>query len=185
MRLIETGLPEMFPEARFASKQEELCVDIALMVIVGRGWVDPEHVDVELVSELCRLRRSGHPILRAPIRFNGELLHDLCMQRPGDYLARAWENEQELRYQRECCPRWRCPYCLTDVAEYDGFGPKSMRFFSLNRRGEFVDEVSDCPGCGHSIRETIKSGGPVQLELPLPDTPFEFAVPPWLEGKPR
>src|SRR4051812_34977532 len=104
------------------TKNEDLCVEIALDVMAGKGFIDSEQVDDELIAELRRLYRTGPPHLRVRIRFKrDDVFHNMLAARPGEYLAGAWEFEQQMRWQRECAPRWECDHCGTLVGAYEFF----------------------------------------------------------------
>lgn len=95
---------------RSRTENEDLVVELALNYMCARGWIDPECVDDQLEQALRRLYRAdetGFIRTRQPIKFTGEVLHDLCAARPGECLAHAWECEQIEAYER-ALPVWRC-----------------------------------------------------------------------------
>jgi hypothetical protein len=142
-----TPKPEPTPTAPNAN--EDLVVDVAVGVVLGKGWI--EEPDEELVAALRRLYRAN-PICQQPVEFTGELLHDMLAGRPGEYLAAAWEQEQQNRWEREQAERWSCP-CGQTFGLYP-FTSERVAFYTLAADGLFLEHVSDCPRCQRDLAKT-------------------------------
>jgi hypothetical protein len=80
-------------------------VAIALDVLTAKGWLEDDP-DPELLAALHRLYRT-QPICQVEVRYTGELLHGMLGERPGVYLAGAFENERQEEWERTL-PTWSC-----------------------------------------------------------------------------
>lgn len=137
-------------------RNEDVVVELARGVLATKGWI--EEPDEALVGELRRLYRAN-PICQVEVRFTGDAFRDMCAGRPGEYLAAAWEGEQQDRWEREEAERWSCP-CGETFGLYP-FGLKKTLFYTLGDNGLFGEQVSECPRCRRNLaetRETVAAG---------------------------
>lgn len=160
---------------------EEQMVELALDYMVSRGWIDAECAD-EVEPDLRRLYRADTTgLIRRPepIKLTGDLMTDLCLARPREYLAHAWECEQIEEYERSV-PIWECA-CGSEFKNDPGrWGSKpNNRFYriaeddtfgelvgTLRGHGSGKEERNDaCPDCGRRFAETIQRQLDPQLSL--------------------
>jgi len=135
---------------------EDLVVRLAVGVLAGKGWV--EEPDDELIAALRRLYRAT-PICQQPVSFTGEPLHDMLAARPGEYLAAAWEQEQQDHWERHHAERWGCP-CGKTFGIYP-FSDRRVLFYTLAADGLFAEQATGCPSCGRDLaatREDVPAG---------------------------
>jgi hypothetical protein len=125
---------------------ETVVINIALAVMQGKGWV--EEPDDELIATLRRLYREN-PMCQATVKFTGELIHDLCAARPGEYLASAYEREREEHWERYEAPRWSCP-CGVTFGLYS-WSETRADFYTFTSDGLFDVPVKQCPRCNRDI----------------------------------
>ncbi|MGA2162937.1 MAG: hypothetical protein ABSH36_00530 [Solirubrobacteraceae bacterium] len=125
---------------------ERLVIELALGVMRGKGWV--EEPDDELIERLRRLYHAN-PICQQEVKFTGELLHDLCAARPGEYLAAAFEYECEERWERYEAERWSCP-CGVTFGLYN-WSHTNTAFYTLTSDGLFDSKVKECPRCSRNL----------------------------------
>jgi hypothetical protein len=133
----------------FADANEELVVRLALGVLAGKGWI--EEPDDDLIATLRRLY-SANVVCQQEVKFTGEVLHDMLAGRPGEYLAAAWEQEQQDRWEREYAERWDCP-CGQTFGLYP-FTSRRVTFYTLAVDGLFHEAVSTCPTCDRDLAAT-------------------------------
>jgi ribosomal protein S27AE len=141
---------------------EELVVRLAVGVLAGKGRI--EEPDDGLVAALRRLYKAN-PICQQQVRFTGELLHDMLAARPGEYLAAAWEQEQQDHWERHHAERWSCP-CGEMFGLYP-FSDRRVSFYTLADDRLFVEQATDCPGCGRDLAATRKDVPAGQLGFAL------------------
>lgn len=139
---------------------ERLVIELAICVLEGKGYV--EEPDDELIYALRRLYHAN-PICQVKVKFNGEVLHDLCAGRPGEYLAGAWEREREEHWERHEAQRWSCP-CGVTFGLYL-FNSRDAHFYTLTTDGLFHTQVSNCPGCARDLKRVRAQHGDGQLGL--------------------
>jgi len=135
---------------------EDLVVRLAVGVLAGKGWV--EEPDDELIAALRRLYRAN-PICQQAVSFTGELLHDMLAARPGEYLAAAWEQEQQHHWERHHAERWSCP-CGKTFGIYP-FSDRRVLFYTLAADGLFAEHATGCPSCGRDLatmRDEVPAG---------------------------
>jgi hypothetical protein len=164
------GDPHPFDWAVLPAENPALVIDITLNMLAGLGHIDPDCLDDdqqrELVDELNRLYLEGGELLRARVEFReGDPWRNMAAQRPAEHLARVWEYEQHLRWQRELAPRFECPYCQTQLGYLDGTQAGRIEkgsFYTLDPDGEFVDQVKACP-CGRDVLGMLKDQGQLRL----------------------
>ena len=72
--------------------------------------------------------------------------------RPGEYLAAAWEYEQQESWEREGAERWSCP-CGHSFGLYPLYG-EYVAFYTLAEDGTFREQVSECPRCQRGLAKT-------------------------------
>jgi hypothetical protein len=125
---------------------EHLVIDIAVAVLCQRGRI--EQPDDALIADLARLYQDN-PLYQIKIKFTGEILHDMLAGRPGEYLAAAYEQECEERWEREEAPRWACP-CGFTFGAYN-LHERSAAFYKPTDDGLFDKAVSVCPKCNRNI----------------------------------
>jgi hypothetical protein len=101
-------------------------------------------------------------VCRQTVTFNGELMHDLCAGRPGEYLAYAWEREQEENWERYEAPRWSCPCGVIYGLLMWG---KKATFYTLTDDGLFDTQASDCPSCKRNLARVRGDHATGQLGL--------------------
>jgi DNA methylase len=129
-----------------AEQNERLVIELALGVMQGKGWV--EEPDDELIQTLRRLYHDN-PVCQQEVKFTGEMLHDMCAARPGEYLAAAFENECQERWEREEAERWSCP-CGYTFGLYS-WSPTKADFYTLTTDGLFDSGVTKCPSCARNL----------------------------------
>jgi len=145
-------MPEDSPETSQAAvtgePDERLVIELAIGVLHGKGHI--EDADDELIETLRRLYHAN-PICQTEVRFNGDILHDLCAARPGEYLVAAYERECEEHWERHEAQRWSCPCGFT-------FGlcvwsEKRVNFYTLTDTGLFDTEAATCPRCSRNLNK--------------------------------
>jgi hypothetical protein len=139
---------------------ERLVIEICLSVMRGRGWI--EEPDRALVTTLRRLYVANE-ICQVTVQFNGDLMHDLCAGRPGEYLAAAWERECEEHWERHEAPCWSCPCGV--IYGLITWGNAKVAFYTLTEDGLFDEQVADCPSCRRHLARVRRETGPGQLGL--------------------
>ena len=146
------------------TKNDDVVVDLALNYMCARGWIDAELVDDDLEGALRRHYRAddtGFIRTREPIRFAGEILHDMCAARPGECLAHVWESEQIQAYAR-ALPIWRCdrgsefrcgrtrgrrPGPTTALPDRRGLHTLGALVGTIRGKGSGADRNDKCPDC--------------------------------------
>jgi hypothetical protein len=129
-------------------RNERLVIELALGVLHGKGHI--EEVDDELIEMLRRLYHAN-PICQTEVKFNGDVLHDLCAARPGEYLAAALEREREEHWQRHEAQRWSCPCGFTFGLSV--WSEKRVNFYTLTDSGLFDAEIATCPRCNRNLNK--------------------------------
>jgi hypothetical protein len=157
---------------------EELVVGIALDVMAGKGWIDGDTIDDDLVEALRRLYRAN-PICQVKVEFTGELMHDMLAARPGEYLAAAYELECQERWEREL-PVWACDCGAQYKVTPDWYSAKPNNCFYRvaedgtlgdlvgSTRGRGISEAARnmvCPACGGEFARTLARQADPQLSL--------------------
>ena len=128
---------------------EQKTTDVALAIMLNRGEL--EEPDDELIAALRRLYHSD-PVCRIPIRFSGEILHDMAAARPAEHLIALFEQECEERWEREEAERWSCP-CGFTFGLYPWYAEK-VSFYTLAETGVFHTLVEECPRCTRDLAKT-------------------------------
>jgi hypothetical protein len=123
-------------------------VEIAVSQMEGKGWI--EEPDDELIDTLKRLYHEN-PVCQSTVQFNGEILHDMAAARRGEYLAAAFENECQERWEREEAERWSCP-CGFTFGLYV-WSEKRANFCTLTDTGLFDTDVTSCPACNRNLNK--------------------------------
>jgi ribosomal protein S27AE len=150
------GADRQDPPCGASDTNQELVIRLALGVLAGKGWI--EEPDDDLAAALRRLYEQN-PICQQQVRFTGELLHDMLAARPGEYLAAAWEQEQQDHWERHHAERWSCP-CGETFGTYP-FSDRRVLFYTLVADGLFAEHATDCPSCGRDLattREEVPAG---------------------------
>jgi hypothetical protein len=137
---------------------ERLVIELALLVMQGKGWIDEP--DDELIETLRRLYHAN-PICQQEVTFNGDIMHDLCAGRPGEYLAAAYENERQEYWERYEAQRWSCP-CGTTFGLY-AWSEKRAHFYTLTDTGLFDTQVTACPRCNRNLAKARAAHADGQL----------------------
>jgi ribosomal protein S27AE len=148
--------PDSDPQSSAGDTNEELVVRLAVGVLASKGWL--EEPDDELIAAL-RCLYQANPICQQKVRFTGELLRDMLAARPGEYLAAAWEQEQQDHWERHHAERWSCP-CGETFGLYP-FSDRRVSFYTLADGGLFLQQATDCPKCGRDLaatREDVPTG---------------------------
>lgn len=139
---------------------EQVVIEIALAVMQSKGWI--EEPDGELIETLRRLYQAN-PMCQLKVKFTGEVLHDTCAGRPGEYLAAAWERECEEHWERHEAPRWSCPCGVT--FGLITWGGRNAHFYTLSEDGLFNEQVADCPDCQRNLARVRGENRTGQLGL--------------------
>lgn len=135
------------PSATNCDPAEQLAIEHAVAHMECRGWIDEP--DEQIIEDLTRLYHESPASYRIASEFNGDVLHDLLVARPAEYLAGAWQIEQEEHWQRYQAPRWSCP-CGVTFGAYE-FTSRKYTLFTLTADGLFDAQVTDCPSCGRNL----------------------------------
>jgi hypothetical protein len=125
---------------------ERLVIEWAIGVLQGKGHI--EEADDELIETLRRLYHAN-PTCQTEVKFNGDILHDLCAARPGEYLAAAYEHEREEYWERHEAQRWSCP-CGCTFGLYI-WSEKHVNFYTLTDTGLFDTQTTTCPRCNRNL----------------------------------
>lgn len=128
---------------------EELVISIALNVMLGKGWLDPEVEPSDELLEVLKRLYNENPLCQIEVKFTGELMHDMCAGRPGEMLAAAYECEGQDHWERAEAPRWNCP-CGFTFGLYEWHGSKTD-LYTLTDDGLFDQKVIECPECKRNL----------------------------------
>lgn len=139
---------------------EDIVIAIALDVMCGKGWIEDEEPDDELIETLKRLYHEN-PICQIEVKFTGDVMYDLCAGRPGEYLAAAYECEGRERWEREEAPRWSCP-CGFTFGLYEWYASRTD-LYTLTDDGLFDEVVTDCPRCTRNLKTVREQHADGQL----------------------
>lgn len=151
--------PEDPPDA--PPSNEEIVISLALNVMCGKGWLDPEvEPSDELMGILKRLYQET-PECQIEVKFTGDLLHDMCAGRPGETLAAVYECEGQEHWEREEAPRWSCP-CGFTFGAYEWNATKAD-LYTLTEDGLFDQKVTDCPSCNRNLAKALEDTANGQL----------------------
>ena len=144
--------------AEEGASNERLVIGIAVNVLQGKGWIDEP--DDALLDALGRLYRAN-PSCRVPVRFTAEILHDLVAARPGEFLAGAYEQECQERWEREEAERWSCPCGQTFGLLRWGWAKTDS--YTLTEEGLFDVQVVCCPRCKRNLQKVREQHADGQL----------------------
>lgn len=128
---------------------EWVVIELAIRVMQLKGWI--EEPDDDLIEMLKRLY-DANPFCQVEVNFTGDPLHDMLACRPGEYLAAAYENDCNERWEREEAERWSCP-CGFTFGLYP-WSEQNVAFYTLTDDGLFDTQVNDCPGCRRNLKKT-------------------------------
>ncbi|MGO9975786.1 MAG: hypothetical protein ACLP01_23880 [Solirubrobacteraceae bacterium] len=157
-----------------ATSNEDLVVAIALDVLAAKGWLEDDP-DPELLAALHRLYRT-QPICRVEVRYTGELMQDMLAERPGVYLAGAFENERQEEWERTL-PTWSCDCGQVFKVLAGGLpGKPDDRFYRVldngllgelagTLRGTGIARSKACPECARGFAATIKRHRPAAAAI--------------------
>lgn len=156
------GMNSHDPPSTVSETNEDLVVQLAVTVLAGKGWI--EEPDDALLATLRRVY-NANPICQQEVKFTGELLHDMLAARPGEYLATAWEKEQQDHWERHHAERWSCP-CGEPFGLYPLGGTRAA-YYTLADDGLFLEQATHCPHCGRDLAATRKDLPAGQLGFAL------------------
>jgi hypothetical protein len=128
---------------------ERVVIELAIRVMQLKGWI--EEPDDDLIETLKRLY-DANPLCQVEVNFTGDPLCDMLACRPGEYLAAAYENDCNERWEREEAERWSCP-CGFTFGLYP-WSEQNVAFYTLTDSGLFDTQVNDCPGCSRNLKKT-------------------------------
>lgn len=140
---------------------ERLVIEIAVRVMESKGWIE-EDPDDELIETLRRLYQAN-PMCQFEVKFTGDLMHDLCAGRPGEYLAVAYERECQEHWERHEAERWSCP-CGHTFGLYS-WSERQVHFFTLTDDGLFDEQAVKCPSCKRDLAKARAETANGQLGL--------------------
>ena len=143
------------------STNEELVISIALNVMCGKEWLDPEvEPSDELLATLKRLYNEN-PLCQIEVKLTGDVMHDMCAGRPGEMLAAAYECEGQEHWEREEAPCWSCPCGFTfGLDEWRG---SKTDLYTLTDDGLFDQKVTDCTSCKRNLAKVREDHADGQL----------------------
>jgi hypothetical protein len=152
---------------------EDVVVHLAIDVLIGKGSIEPECVDDELLTTLRRLYHEN-PICQTKVEFTDDLWHNMYAARPGEYLAAALHLEWQLEWER-ACPIWTCA-CGSEFKVGEHWPPRKHLYRiadgmfgelvgSVDGKGHGEERNRDCPDCGRAFAETIARREDPQLGL--------------------
>jgi hypothetical protein len=151
---------EWIAELDGCEQNERLVIEIALSVMRAKGWI--EEPDRDLIHTLRRLYATND-VCQITVIFNGDLLHDLCAGRPGEYLAGAYERECEENWERHEAPRWSCPCGVT--YGLISWGKDKVQFYTLTDDALFDEQTVLCPSCQRDLARVRGDHATGQLGL--------------------
>jgi len=142
---------------------EDIVVDIAISVLIGKGSIEPEYVDDDLIATLRRLYHE-HEICQTKVVFTDDPWRNLFAARPGEYLAAALHAEWRQDWERSL-PTWTCACGSTFKVAEDWPPRKHLHRIEDDMLGELVGSVDgrgqgaernrDCPDCGRQFAATM------------------------------
>lgn len=152
---------------------EDVVVDLAINVLTGRGSIDPEQVDDDLIATLRRLYRENE-ICQTKVVFTDDPWRNLLVARPGEYLAAAMHAEWRQDWER-LQPVWTCA-CGSAFKVAENWPPrKHVHRIDDDMLGELVGTVDgrghgaecnrDCPDCGRQFAATMARQNDAQQAL--------------------
>jgi hypothetical protein len=148
---MESSAPWIEPACEPPNPGAAIAIRLALAVLAGKQAI--EEVDDPLIVTLKALYDED-PFCRVPVDSTGKALPGALDHRPGEYLAAAYIQHQQERWERDSAQRWSCPCGVT-------FALFIRSFYTLTADGLFAGEVSLCPGCGRdlaNVRATVVYG---------------------------
>ncbi len=152
---------------------EDIVVQIAVDVLIGKGSIEPEDVDDDLIATLRRLYREN-PICQTKVVFTDDAWRNMYAARPGEYLAAVLHHEWQEEWERSL-PLWTCACGATfKLSESFSHGQQMHRVAdgmlgdlvgSVDGRGHCAARNRDCPDCGRAFAGTIARREDPQLGL--------------------
>jgi len=150
-------------DAPGSPSNEDVVVDIAINVLLGKGSIDPEYVDDELIATLRRLYRENE-ICQTKVVFTDDPWRNMHAARPGEYLAAALHAAWQQEWERSL-PVWTCT-CGSAFKVADHWPPRKHLHRidddmlgdlvgTVDGRGHGAERNRDCPDCGRQFAATM------------------------------